>query len=50
MRLPRRFRVTVSWLWYDLWIGAYFDTADRVLYVCPVPTVVFAFSRSWAGE
>jgi hypothetical protein len=23
--------------WYDLWIGAYWDSAKRTLYICPVP-------------
>ena len=25
--------------WYDLWIGAYWDSKSRALYVCPLPTV-----------
>ncbi len=25
--------------WYDLWVGAYWDRAHRVLYVCPLPMV-----------
>lgn len=23
--------------WYDFWIGLYFDTAKRVIYIFPVP-------------
>ncbi len=23
--------------WYDLWIGAYWDRGNRVLYMCPIP-------------
>jgi hypothetical protein len=26
--------------WYDLWIGAYWDRRERVLYICPLPCVV----------
>jgi hypothetical protein len=36
-----RVQVSVSWLWYDLWVGAYWARDERVLYVCPFPTVVF---------
>ena len=25
--------------WYDLWVGAYWDSARRVLYVLPLPCV-----------
>jgi len=30
-------RISVFFAWYDLWIGAYFDRADRQLYICPIP-------------
>lgn len=33
-------RVTLRLAWYDLWIGAYVDTAGRRLYVCPLPCVL----------
>jgi hypothetical protein len=23
--------------WYDFWIGGYYDTVNRFLYICPVP-------------
>lgn len=25
--------------WYDLWVGAYVDTAKRAVYLCPLPCV-----------
>lgn len=25
--------------WYDLWVGAYWDRANRTLYVCPLPMI-----------
>lgn len=25
--------------WYDLWIGAYVDTANRAIYICPLPMI-----------
>lgn len=33
-------KINLLWLWYDLWIGAYWDRAARTLYLCPIPTVV----------
>lgn len=35
-----RRRVRVKFAWYDLWIGAYIDRAKRVLYICPLPTLL----------
>lgn len=36
----------VRFAWYDLWIGAYWDRKRRVLYVCPLPTILFVFGNS----
>lgn len=41
-RAPR-LTVRVRWAWYDLWVGAYWDRRSRVLYVCPLPTLVIEF-------
>jgi hypothetical protein len=30
----------VQLVWYDAWIGAYFDRERQVLYICPLPFVV----------
>lgn len=30
-------RVSLSFAWYDLWIGAYYDRRNKTLYVCPLP-------------
>jgi len=27
--------------WYDGWIGAYYDTGKKRLYICPLPFFVF---------
>lgn len=32
--------VRVRFAWYDLWVGAYWDRKTRVLYVCPLPTLL----------
>lgn len=30
-------RVEFFFRWYDLWVGAFVDTKNTTLYVCPVP-------------
>jgi hypothetical protein len=30
-------KVTAFFRWYDLWVGAYWDRKQRVLYLLPVP-------------
>jgi len=32
--------------WYDMWVGAYWDKAKRILYICPIPCVVIKIDRS----
>ncbi len=33
----------ISFAWFDLWVGAYFDQRSRTWYVCPVPTILLTF-------
>ena len=33
-------RLFVGWVWFDLWVGAYWDSKARSLYLCPLPTLV----------
>lgn len=37
----RRIRVRPLFAWYDMWIGAYWDRANRRLYVLPLPMLGF---------
>lgn len=30
-------------LWYDAWVGFYYDRKNKVLYFCPLPFCVFSF-------
>lgn len=39
----------LQFLWYDIWIGAYWDRDNKKLYVCPLPMVVFSF-KFWTQE
>lgn len=32
-------RVSLSFRWYDLWVGVYYDRRARVLHFCPLPTI-----------
>jgi hypothetical protein len=33
--------ISIRFAWYDLWVGAYWDTDGRTLYVCPLPALLF---------
>ncbi len=37
--------LTVSFLWYDFWVGFYWDRKARVLYVNPLPMLVLRFGE-----
>lgn len=39
--------IRFSIFWYDFWVGWYYDRVAKVLYVCPLPMLVFKF---WRGE
>lgn len=38
-------KVKLQFLWYDFWIGFYYDRYRETLYFCPLPCVVFSFKR-----
>jgi hypothetical protein len=31
----------IKFAWYDIWVGAYYDRKNRILYICPLPTLLF---------
>ena len=42
--------ISVKFLWYDLWVGFYWDRKERVLYFCPLPCLVFIFRLRYKNE
>jgi hypothetical protein len=44
----RRLTIQPYFKWFDLWIGAYFDTTLDILYVQPIPC--FGLKVYLAGE
>ena len=32
-------KIRLFFAWYDLWVGAYWDSCKRQLYICPIPMV-----------
>jgi hypothetical protein len=38
-------KIQVKFAWYDLWIGAYVDRANRTIYICPIPTLLIKVTR-----
>jgi hypothetical protein len=41
-RISIRFK-EVKFLWYNSWIGFYWDRKKEILYFCPFPMIVFCF-------
>jgi hypothetical protein len=37
-------KVKISFVWYDLWIGAFYDRKNNIIYVCPIPTILITLS------
>ncbi len=33
----------IKFVWYDFWVGAYWNEQKRKLYICPLPMIVFEF-------
>lgn len=46
-------KVSVKFIWYDLWIGVFIDTSKNKIYICPLPTVVIIiedkYPKFWRG-
>ena len=33
-------KIKLFFTWYNFWIGWYWDRKNKVLYACPIPTIV----------
>jgi hypothetical protein len=33
-------KITLKFLYYDFWIGLFWDRPKRILYACPLPMIV----------
>ena len=36
-------KFTIFFAWYDFWVGGFWDREKRILYICPLPTLVLKF-------
>jgi len=45
--MVQSFSIRPFFRWYDLWVGAYWDTATWTLYVCPVPMLGVRIALPW---
>lgn len=41
--------IRVHFAWFDLWVGAFWDRVNRVLYVCPIPMLVIRIDLARKG-
>jgi len=33
-------KISLKFAWYDLWIGLFYDKKKRIIYICPLPTIL----------
>ena len=36
-------KLSIFVAWYDLWVGAYIDRKNKVVYICLLPCIVLKF-------
>jgi len=37
-------KISISFAWYDLWVGVFIDKQKRKIYICPIPTLLLTIS------
>jgi hypothetical protein len=45
MLVRMKMKISISFAWYDLWIGVYIDRKNGAIYVCPLPMLLIKFWR-----
>lgn len=35
-------KIRLQFLWYDFWVGVFYDRKKRIIYICPFPMVVIS--------
>lgn len=43
-------KVSFSFLWYDVWVGFFWDRKQKIFYFCPLPCCVFKFQSKDSTE
>jgi len=38
-------KIDLKFIWYDFWVGFFYDRKKKILYFCPLPTVVFIIKK-----
>jgi len=33
-------KISFKFAWYDLWIGIFYDAKKKIIYICPLPTLL----------
>ncbi|MEK7639268.1 MAG: hypothetical protein AAB388_03865 [Patescibacteria group bacterium] len=36
----KNLKIKIDFLWYDFWVGWFYDRAKKALYICPFPMLV----------
>lgn len=35
----RKVDFSISFKWFDFWIGIFYDKNNKIIYFCPIPTI-----------
>ena len=41
-------RISFFFSWYDFWIGLFYDGKSKILYICPLPCLVFKIEKKYS--